>query len=241
MVHKFVARKLDGSAAHPTRRPPRGAGGGESAWDELRPVARAGSDWRLVREDNRYIDEAKPWVLRKDRRRPTSCTACSADCCETLRWAALMVAPAMPDAAREILRQLGRGARRRHLARRSGAGRAARLTEPKPVFPRIEPERQAALIDTWTGATPGAAPRRHGAGRSPRGQARGGRHPFDDFAKLDLRVAKVTAAERVPKADKLLEADARCRRRPTDGRLRNRARLHPRSRWSERRSSTSPT
>ena len=29
--------------------------------------------------------------------------------------------------------------------------------------------------------------------------------PIDDFAKLDLRVAKVTAAERVPKADKLLK------------------------------------
>ena len=28
---------------------------------------------------------------------------------------------------------------------------------------------------------------------------------FEDFQKLDLRVAKVTAAERVPKADKLLK------------------------------------
>jgi methionine--tRNA ligase beta chain len=28
---------------------------------------------------------------------------------------------------------------------------------------------------------------------------------FDDFAKLDLRVGTITAAERVPKADKLLK------------------------------------
>ena len=36
---------------------------------------------------------------------------------------------------------------------------------------------------------------------------------FDDFAKVDLRVARVVAAEELPKAKKLLEADAQPRRR----------------------------
>jgi len=74
------------------------------------------------------------------------------------------------------------------------------------VFPRIEPERQAALIDKWT-AVPGAAP---APGRAPAADAAPATPPapdiaYEDFQKLDLRVAKVTAAERVPKADKLLK------------------------------------
>ena len=80
------------------------------------------------------------------------------------------------------------------------------MTEPKPVFPRVEPERQAALIDQWT-PVPGGAPA--DAAAPPDGAAAPSPQPsdiaYDDFQKLDLRVAKVTAAERVPKADKLLK------------------------------------
>jgi methionyl-tRNA synthetase len=75
------------------------------------------------------------------------------------------------------------------------------VTEPKPVFPRVEPERQTALIDRWT-AVPGGAP-----APSPAAAAKPATSDiaYEDFQKLDLRAAKVTAAERVPKADKLLK------------------------------------
>ena len=112
-----------------------------------------------------------------------------------------MVAPAMPVAAREILRQLGR-------EKDDGTWPAAwgwpggKLTEPKPVFPRIEPERQAALITKWTPAE--AAPATPAAGTKAEAPAPAD-IAFDDFQKLDLRAARVTAAERVPKADKLLK------------------------------------
>jgi len=75
------------------------------------------------------------------------------------------------------------------------------LTEPKPVFPRIEPERQAALIDKWTPA-PAATPAQTTPAEATPAPSE---IAYDDFQKLDLRVAKVTAAERVPKADKLLK------------------------------------
>ena len=74
------------------------------------------------------------------------------------------------------------------------------------MFPRIEPERQAALIDKWTAVpgtapVPGAAPAAGGAPATPPAAD----IAYEDFQKLDLRVARVTAAERVPKADKLLK------------------------------------
>jgi methionyl-tRNA synthetase len=105
----------------------------------------------------------------------------------------------MPVAAREILRQLGREQDEGTWPTKWGWPGGV-LTQPKPVFPRIEPDRQAELIEKWTPAAPTAtAP-------APKAVAAAvAEIAYDDFQKLDLRVAKVTAAERVPKADKLLK------------------------------------
>ena len=127
-------------------------------------------------------------------------------CCEALRWAAMMVAPAIPAAAAEILRQLGR---------EQDAGKwpeewgwpGGTLAQAQPVFPRIEPERQGALVARWTSPDPAGA----AAGPPPAEKTASTAAPapaeiaMDDFAKIDLRVAKVLACEKVPKADKLLK------------------------------------
>jgi methionyl-tRNA synthetase len=96
----------------------------------------------------------------------------------------------------------------------------ATVREPKPIFPRIEPEQQAALIAQWMPAeppaategpaTPAPAAGATGASRTPAAGATGAPETpaeiaIDDFAKVDLRVARVVSAERVPKADKLLK------------------------------------
>ncbi len=193
MVHKFIGPKL---LARPRANATasRGAGGGADGLGGLRPVERAGSH---------VAAGPHATTSGSTRRSPGCCTRTArldeladvlSDCCEAMRWAALMVAPAMPDTAREILRQLGRGADAGTWPAKWGWP-GGTLTQPTPVFPRIEPERQAALIDTWTGATqqaPAATPAKADVS-------------IDDFAKLDLRVAKVVAAKRVTGADKLLE------------------------------------
>jgi methionyl-tRNA synthetase len=107
----------------------------------------------------------------------------------------------MPVAAREILRQLGREEDYGKWPAKWGWPGGV-LTEPKPVFPRLEPEHQAALLEKWT-AVPGETPAAPaGADGKP---APAADIAYDDFQKLDLRAAKVIAAERVPKADKLLK------------------------------------
>jgi len=210
MAHKFVAGKVD---ALPEENPgPREKAEilpakkeAETAWEEFAPSRALDAVWKIVRAGNRYIDETKPWTLAKDVATLPTLQAVFRQSLETLRWAALMVAPAMPSAAKEILRQLGRAHDEGSWPDQWGWP-GGTLAEPKPVFPRIEPERQAALIDKWT-AVPGAAPAPGGA---PAADAAPATPPapdiaYEDFQKLDLRVAKVTAAERVPKADKLLK------------------------------------
>ncbi len=180
-------------------------------WDGVRPVRRAGSDLAAcARSYNQKIDQAKPWVLAQGRRAGDSCSTCLAGCCEALRWAALMVAPAMPESSREILRQLGRSADEGTWPTTFGWP-GGTLAEPKPVFPRIDPDDKRSSMPS------GSPPRQRRAEcagqrrRRPRAHARQrDRHraadvSIDDFAKIDLRAAKVLTAERVPKADKLLK------------------------------------
>jgi methionyl-tRNA synthetase len=171
------------------------------SWEDFSPGAALQWTWQLVRDANKHVDDSKPWVLAKSPDDREKLIDVLADCLEALRWSALMVAPAMPATAREILRQLGRLEDEGKWPAQWGWP-GGTLAEPKPVFPRIEPERQAALIAKWMPAE--AAPA--AAASSISNEVTQVREvTFDDFARLDLRAARVTAAERVPKADKLLK------------------------------------
>jgi methionyl-tRNA synthetase len=180
------------------------------AWDGFNPSVALQATWSLVREANAHIERSKPWALAKDPAKRDELLDMLAVCCETLRWAALMIAPAMPTAAAEILRQLGRGADAGTWPSVWGWPGGA-LTEPVPVFPRLDPERQAALITKWVPSEPAAAPAAPPAKAAPVAPAASGeitqitQITIDDFAKIELRAAKVLSAERVPKADKLLK------------------------------------
>jgi methionyl-tRNA synthetase len=136
-----------------------------------------------------------------------------ANTCEVIRRAALMVSPAMPAAAHEILRQIGRQDDFGLWPEDSWSGWPGGIvSDPKPVFPRLDPDRQKALIARWVGemepAAPASAPAA-GAGGKSGGKAEPAAPPsaiaMDDFAKVDLRAAKVLAAEKVPNTEKLLK------------------------------------
>jgi methionyl-tRNA synthetase len=178
----------------------------EESWASFSPSRALESTWQIVRDFNGYIELARPWAMAKEASQHGELQHVLANCCEALRWAALMVAPAMPAAAREILKQLGREA--------DDGGwpvewrwPGGTLGQPKPIFPRIDPDRQAELIARWTPVEPGMPVTRSRLTASglavvsdPLPEI-----TLDEFAKAELRVARVLAAEPVPKADKLLK------------------------------------
>jgi methionyl-tRNA synthetase len=215
MAHKFVgaelpARERVGAPASAAFAEQASAylQGCQLAWDEFNPSVALQATWSLVRDANAHIERTKPWALAKDPAKRDELVDMLAVCCETLRWAALTVAPAMPAAAVEILRQLGRSADAGAWPTRF-AWPGGTLTDPKPVFPRVDPDRQAALIAKWVpaeAAAPAApAPAVSVAKKAHEPAAPPAEISIDDFAKIELRAAKVVAAERVPKADKLLK------------------------------------
>jgi methionyl-tRNA synthetase len=101
--------------------------------------------WQFIGALNRAIDEHKPWALYKEGRQ-TELDALLYDLCEGLRWIAMLIAPFMPQRAREIWGQLGmRSAIDEPWDAALVWGGIAAQTQTAPgeaLFPRIETVEQ---------------------------------------------------------------------------------------------------
>ena len=169
------------------------------AWDEMQPSRALEATWTMIRAGNVYLDRTAPWKLKKAGQF-AELREVLVNTCEIIRRAAQMVGPAMPEASRELLRQIGREQDYGLWpSEQWGGWPGGSLVEPKPIFPRIEPERQKELIAAWLDQTPPP--------KSVPLVAAGSASEItiEEFAKIDLRSAKVLAAEAVPKTDKLLK------------------------------------
>jgi methionyl-tRNA synthetase len=98
--------------------------------------------WSIVARADKMISEAKPWDLAKDEKQRESLNAVLYRAAETLRWLSVLLYPVMPDAAREIYKQLGladdlSGIDPRNL-RWGELTEGTAIAEVKPVFPRID-------------------------------------------------------------------------------------------------------
>lgn len=95
--------------------------------------------WEVISEANRYVDAQKPWSLKKstDAKDQVRMGTVLYVLCEVIRHVAVYVQPIMPDAAGKILDQLGQEERTFESLKaplKSGIA----LSEPMPLFPRIE-------------------------------------------------------------------------------------------------------
>lgn len=160
--------------------------------------------WALIGRTNKYIDETGPWALAKDPAKKGRLNTVLYNLAEVLRMTAILISPFMPVTASKIWQQLGLKTDFANitLGEAQAWGRLPAGTvvgKPEPIFPRIE-EQPANQAETKTAETTTAS-----APQAPVEEATATPEiSIDEFAKVDLRVAKVLAAEKVKKADKLL-------------------------------------
>ena len=171
--------------------------------------------WEIVGAANRYIVTREPWKLAKAGSRQELDTALYLTA-DTVRVVAELIRPFMPSTGDRTLRMLGLEPDPRSWARLSPRGLAPgiRMAEPVALFPRIERtvEELRAMADSAhetagsSAVPPPAAARATASGLAPVAPTPPTeRISIDDFMKVELRVAKVLAAERVPKSSKLLK------------------------------------
>lgn len=169
--------------------------------------------WNLIGRANKYIDETAPWILAKDPAQAERLQAVMYNLAEALRIIAILIAPFVPVTAPKIYEQLGLGKPESFFMADAVWGKLAtgtKVQKGEPLFPRIEVTEAgetviAATKKTSAKAIKAEAPKAEAKKEAKPAAAAAGEITIDDFAKIDLRVATVVAAERVPKTDKLIK------------------------------------
>ena len=186
----------------------------------------AAAAFRLIDATNEFIANTAPWQLAKEAFAADRLTQVLFDAAEAIRLAAVLLSPIMPSSSSEILRRVGASPDDLRLDRdarwRTDGERV--LKQEGPLWPRFEhggadtsvrPHQGQVGADRSAGPKefpvsdvplPPDAPAPGARPSSPQSApAAADRLSIDDFMKIELRVATVVAAERVPKSNRLLK------------------------------------
>jgi len=154
----------------------------------------------LADRANQYVDTHKPWALAKDSSKAEETLGIATQGINLFRVLMVYLAPVLPDMACHAAGFLGAPLSR--FSEIDSPLLRTPLAPYQPLAQRLDPKvvnqlvaSPVTLATTTATATTTAATTASGA-------------PYvtiDDFSKLDLRVAKVTAAEAVEGSDKLLK------------------------------------
>lgn len=185
----------------------------EAAMDSLQFSTALSAVWRAIGECNKYIDLTMPWALAKDPEKRTYLGTVLYHLIEGVRFAAVLIGPFMPRTPARIWAQLGleNDAAAQTWDALSGIGKVVythKVRKGEALFPRIDIEQELASLAPPAPETPEQqAPPAPEAPAAPVQQAEAvakAEIGIDAFDKIELRVAKVIACEKVEKADKLL-------------------------------------
>ncbi len=143
---------------------------------------------------NEYVDRHKPWELAKKPGLQAALHDVCSVCIEAFRVLTIYLKPVLPALAAQVERWLDIAPLRWADAQRALG--AHRIGEYRHLMQRMEP----AQLDALLAPPPAEAP----AAPLPGGEAVAATIGIDDFAKVDLRLAKIVAAERVEGSAKLL-------------------------------------
>ncbi len=150
--------------------------------------------WKIVNRGNKYIDETAPWILAKNPEDRERLGTVLYNLIEAIRIVTVMIKPAMPNVTAKVQKQIPFNFADAQWNEAGVWGKmdvGTLLSKGETLFPRIdlssleiespaEEEKQEPLVLKED-------------------------IDYADFAKLDLRVAKILKAEKVEKADKLLK------------------------------------
>jgi methionyl-tRNA synthetase len=162
---------------------------------------------QLADRANLYIDRHKPWLMAKDPDRAGEVQEVCTEGLNLFRVLAIYLKPILPRLAAAAERFLRTGDQFWEDAARPLLG--SDIATYEPLATRVDPAAVKALIGASTeslkpAAMPGGsaptAPPAKAAAAAPSAKI-----SIDDFARVDLRVARITSAERVEGADKLLK------------------------------------
>lgn len=154
--------------------------------------------WRLISKTNKYIDETAPWMLAKDEKNKNRLAAVMYNLCESIRIISILITPFMPNTAPKIQNQI---CNKPELLTWESAKQwgllpdGAVISKGDIIFPRIELEKELEFFRQQQEKSEASAPKIEGLAQIG----------IDDFAKVELRAAKICDCVPVKRAKKLLQ------------------------------------
>ena len=179
------------------------------AMDELLIPQASQEIFKAIQRANKYIDETAPWALAKNEENKPRLAMVLYNLCEALRYATVMLAPFVPDTVEKMAAQLGlTPADRRFADLRFGGKVEYTVHKGDALFPRIDMAKELAELEARHAAAQEAAKPAEPAPQ-PAAPAQPIEHQpevaFDDFCKVEMRVAQVLTCEALPESRKLLK------------------------------------
>ena len=157
----------------------------------------------MLRRANKYIDETMPWELAKSEEDKPRLATVIYNLLETIRVGAVLLAPYIPETAKNIFSQLGTDKTTFATVSEFGGLEAGKpLGEAFTLFKRIDDKKFLEEMEEKKKAAEKAQAEAMAATVEPEHEAEIG---IDAFAAVELRVAEILACEPVPKAKKLLK------------------------------------
>ncbi len=159
--------------------------------------------WSLVGYANKYIVKNEPWSLAKDQTKKERLNTVLYNLLESLRILAMVLKPVMPGTAAKMAQGLGYEEENEMVSLFDTGGKWGQLRSGQllmdidPLFPRVDKKEQQKKNN-------GKKPKKETADGCVEGLI-----PFEQFQSVELRVAEITAAEKIAKSDRLLKLTVR--------------------------------
>ena len=160
--------------------------------------------WNIISRTNKYIDETAPWVLAKEDGDKEQLAAVMAHLAASLRVVAHLIQPFMMNTSNAIMEQLGLDLDF-DLENLTLAGFPENVTvvaKGTPIFPRLDMDEEIAYIQSQM--TAGKPQEKEWIPEEVELKSEKDEIKFEEFDKVEIRVAEVKEVERVEGSDKLL-------------------------------------
>ena len=160
--------------------------------------------WNIISRTNKYIDETAPWVLAKEDGDKEQLAAVMAHLAASLRVVAHLIQPFMMTTSNAIMEQLGLPVTfdLENLELSAFPENVTVVSKGTPIFPRLDMDEEIAYIQSQMNA--GKPQEKEWNPEEVELKSEKDQIKFDDFDKVEIRVAEVKEVEKVEGSDKLL-------------------------------------
>lgn len=166
--------------------------------------------WTLVSRANKYIDETQPWVLAKDEEKQNELNSVMVHLAESLRIIAILLQPVMTEAPAKIFEQLGLDPETMNM-KDIHFGEFPKevkvVAKGTPIFPRLEIDTEVLYIQKQMsqGVQTTTEDIKWDPNETTLVSSKEKQIKYEDFDKVELKIAEVIDCKKVKGADKLLQ------------------------------------